>query len=102
MTVEVDCTQTTTLYDSHSDWADNLEEAVDVKGECRCRFSVVDEVQILAFARETAYRIEQVMAVEQEIPELDVEERHHSPWYTVWRGDFSVVLYPDIVETEAV
>lgn len=76
--VEVDYTQTTISYDSHSNWADNLEEAVDVMGGCRRRFSVVDEVQILVFARETAYRIEQAKAVEQEIPELDVEERHHS------------------------
>jgi hypothetical protein len=75
--VEIDYTQTTTLYDSHSNWADNLEEAVDVMGECRCRFSVVNEVQILAFAQETAYHIEQAMVVEQEIPELDGEERHH-------------------------
>jgi hypothetical protein len=76
--VEVDCKLTVISCDSHSNGEDSLGEVVDVTEGRPRMFSAGDEGQKLVYARETAYRIEQAMVVEQEIPELEGEERHHS------------------------
>jgi hypothetical protein len=82
--VKDDYKLTMTLCDNHSNWTGNLEAGVDERAGRHGTFAVAgDEEQIPVSVPVDVIRTVQALAVEQAIPELGLEEPHHSAYCTV-------------------